>query len=146
MVYARGKDDGWAKIDDAHNPADHGELLDGAPKDIVGADGEEVVQAGKPLPEPYAPNAKERAIHDLTHLPYRGQCEHYVRAKRPNTHHKPKSSCSQRTIPLLVADYCHVRDSKDEELATFLVARLYPSIALLAVCRDQKEVDDYVMT
>ena len=142
-----GDDDGWAKIGDAHIPAEGGEMLDGEPKDIVGADDEEeVIQPGKPLPEPHEPNAKERAIHDLTHLPYRGWCEHCVRARRPNTHHRAKSPSSQRTIPLLVADYCHVRDNQDEELATILVARLYPSKALLAVYCDQKGVDDYVIT
>ena len=122
-------------------------MLDGEPKDMVGADDEEeVIQPGKPLPEPHEPSAKERAIHDLTHLPYRGWCEHCVRARRPNTHHRAKSPSSQRTIPLLVADYCHVRDNQDEELATILVARLYPSKALLAVYCDQKGVDDYVIT
>ena len=66
-----GDDDAWAKIDDAHIPAGVGEILDGKPKDIVGADDEEeAIQPGKQLPEPYAPHAKERAIHDLTHLPY----------------------------------------------------------------------------
>ena len=141
-----GDVDGWAKIDDAHIPADVGEVLDGAPKEIVGADDEEeVVQPGKLLPEPYKPSAKERAIHDLTHLPYRGWCEHCVKARRPKTHHRAKSPSSQRTIPLLVAEYCHVRDSKDEELATILVARLYPSKALLAVGCDRKGIDDYVI-
>ena len=68
-----GDDDGWANIGDAHIPAEVGETLDGEPEDIVGANDEgEVVQPGKPLPEPYEPSAKERAIHDLTHLPYRG--------------------------------------------------------------------------
>ena len=114
---------------------------------MVGADDEEeVVQPGKPLPAPYEPIAKERAIHDLTHLPYRDGCEHCVRARRPNTHHRARSPSSQRTIPLLVADDCHVRDSKDEELATILVARLYPSKALLAAYCDQKGVDDYAIT
>ena len=70
------ENDGWAKIDDAHIQAEVGKMLDGEPKEIVGADDEEeVVQPGKPLPETYEPSAKERAIHDLTHLPYRCWCE-----------------------------------------------------------------------
>ena len=53
-----GDDDGWAKIDEAHIPAEVGEMLDGEPKDIVGADDEEeVVQPGKPMPEPCEPSA-----------------------------------------------------------------------------------------
>ena len=68
-----GDDDGWAKIDYAHIPAEVGEMLDGEPKDIVAAgDEEEVVQPNKLLQESYEPSAKERAIHDLTHIPYRG--------------------------------------------------------------------------
>ena len=48
-----GDDDGWTKIDDTYIPAEVGEMLDGGPKDIVGADDEEeVVQPGKPMPEP----------------------------------------------------------------------------------------------
>ena len=88
-------------------------MLDGKTKDMVGADDEgELVQPGKPLPEPCEPSAKERASHNLTHLPYRGWCEHCVSARRPNPHHGAKSPSSQRTIPLLVADYCHVRDNQ----------------------------------
>ena len=49
-------------------------------------------------------------------------------------------------MPLLVADYCQVCGRKDEELATIMVARLYPSKALLAVYEDQKRVDDHVIT
>ena len=88
-------------------------MLDGEPKDIVGTDHEEeVIQPGTPLTEPYEPSAKERAIHDFTHLPYRHWCKHCVRARRPNTHHRGKSPSSQRTVPLLIADYCHVRDNQ----------------------------------
>lgn len=68
------------------------------------------------------------------------------KSQTPNTHHRAKSPSSQRTIPLLVPDYCHVRDGKDEELATILVARLYPSKTLLADDCDQKGIDDYVFT
>ena len=81
-----GDDDGWAKADDAHILADVGKMLDGEAKDIAGADDEEkVIQPGKPLPESYEPSAKERAIHDLAHLPYQSWCEHCVRARRHTT-------------------------------------------------------------
>ena len=46
----------------------------------------------------------------------------------------------------MVADYCYIRDSQDKELCTVLVGRLYPAKALFAVVRDQKGVDDYVVT
>ena len=35
-----GGDDQWVKKDDAHTPADGGELLDGETKDMIGADDE----------------------------------------------------------------------------------------------------------
>ena len=44
------EDDAWAKIDDAHIPAEGGELPDGETKDIVGTDDGEAIQPGKPLP------------------------------------------------------------------------------------------------
>ena len=116
------EDDGWAKMHDARIPAEVGELLVGESKYMVGADDEEDVQPGKPLPKQYEPSAKERAIHDLCHLPHRCECEHCVTARRPTTHHGSKSPSSQRTIQLPAADYRHVRDSKIEELATILVA------------------------
>ena len=66
-----GEDDGWAEMDDDHIPAEVGELMEREPKDIVGADDDDVVQPGKPLPEPYEAIVKEQTIHDLAHLPHR---------------------------------------------------------------------------
>ena len=47
-------------------------------------------------------------------------------------------------MPLLVADYCHMRDSQDSELAKVLVAKLFPAKALLAVVVDQKGLSEMV--
>ena len=47
-------------------------------------------------------------------------------------------------MPLLVADYCHMRDSQDSELAKVLVAKLFPARAILAVVVDQKGLSEMV--
>ena len=121
-------------------------MISGEPKDIVDDDEDSAIQPGMPLPEPITPTAIQVAAHNLTHLPYRSWCSHCVRARRANSHHRSIPSSRQRTTPLLVADYCFVRDCQDKELATVLVGRLYPSKALFAVVCDQKGVDNYVVT
>ena len=109
--------------------------------DLIDADGDDVVQPARGMPMPKTPSAAEVAAHNLTHLPYRSWCPHCVAARRPNSHHLSSKSESQRTDPLLVADYCYVRDSEDGEVATVLVARLYPSMAMLATLVDAKGID-----
>ena len=79
-------------------------------------------------------------------MPYRAWCEHCVAARRRNSPHLRSSDSSQRSKPLLVADYCFVRDNHDKELATILVARLYPSKALLATVCPHKGVDEVVIS
>ena len=41
-----------------------------------------------PLTSPKMMSASQRAIHDLTHLPYHPGCEICVSCRRPNTHHR----------------------------------------------------------
>ena len=43
----------------------------------------------------------------------------------------------------MVADYCFVRDRHDQDLLTVLVARLYPSRAIIAIPCDVKGPDEY---
>ena len=83
-----------------------------------------VVQPAKPMPQPRAPTAAEVAAHNITHLPYRAWCPHCVAARRPNTQHRSPVSKSGRVDPLIVADYCFVKDNDDDEIVTILVARL----------------------
>ena len=108
--------------------------------DIMDVEDDIVVQAAAALPQPKVPSAAEVAAHCLTHLPYRSWCPHCVASRRPNTKHR-SSSESQRADPLLVADYCFVRDTDDSECVTVLVARLYPSRAMLATVVDTKGPD-----
>ena len=81
--------------------------------------------AATPLKSPKPMTPAEKAVHDLTHLPYHPACPHCVMARRANVQHR-KSHEGDRTIPLLVADYGYVRNYEDEILATVLVVRLYP--------------------
>ena len=81
--------------------------------------------AARPLPSPTIMNATRRAIHDLTHLPYDPDCEICVSTRRPNTPHRSVKS-SERTVPLLVGDYCFPKHSEDSEPITVLVVRVYP--------------------
>ena len=79
----------------------------------------------KPLATPPSMTPLERAIHNLTHLPYHPGCPICVSTRRPNSHHR-NSHEHLRTIPLLVADYCFVKTTGDVKLQTILVLRLYP--------------------
>ena len=138
-------DDGWETIGESEVLAADDELKDGEPKDLVDADGDCDIQPGVPLPEPRQPTTMERRIRDLTHLPYRPWCRWCVQARRPNSHHRSHGSAPQRSVPLLVADYCYMRDVLDEELATVLVARLYPAKAIAAVVCDNKGIDEHAI-
>ena len=109
--------------------------------DIIDLDDDIVVENVKPLPQPKVPTQAQIDAHNLTHMPYRSWCPHCVAARRPNSHHRSSSSDSQRADPLLVADYCFVRDNNDSETITILVARLYPSRTMLATVVDAKGPD-----
>ena len=101
-----------------------------------------LVQAPRALSSPSQPTAEEIAQHWLTHLPYRSWCKFCVAAKRGNAPHRFCHLYS-REIPLLVADYCYVRDSRDDDLLTIFVGRLYPSRVIVAIPCDVKGPDDF---
>ena len=82
---------------------DFGEALLDDP--IVGVETVSPAHQAKPLPTPKAMSAAQKAIHDLTHLPYDPGCEICVSTRRPNSHHQSVKS-SERDVPLLVGDYC----------------------------------------
>ena len=115
-------------------------------EDMVDAESGEVSQRAEALPAPKVPSRAEVEAHNVNHFPYRSWCRWCVMARRRNTQHRhSRSRLSQRSIPLLVADYCHMRDLQDEELAKALVAKLYPAKAMLAVVVDQKGLSDAVI-
>ena len=65
-----------------------------------------------------------------------------VRA-RNNSFHFRSQTGSDKDLPLLVLDYCFVRNEKDEELAKVLVGKLYPSRKVFACVVDSKGADEY---
>ena len=103
-----------------------------------------VAQRPAGLTSPYTPTAEEVALHWLTHIPYRSWCKWCVSGKCNNTAHHQLPDHS-REVPLLVADYCFLRDHKDQDVLTCLVGRLYPSRALIAIPCDVKGEDEYAV-
>ena len=81
--------------------------------------------AAKPLSSPKSMTALQKAIHDLTHLPYHPGCEICVSCRRPNTQHRSLKN-SERVVPLMVGDYCFPKHSEDVDPLTVLVIRVYP--------------------
>ena len=79
----------------------------------------------RPLPSPPSVTPAQWAKHCITHLPFQPGCPICVSCRRPNTHHRQAHE-AERTIPLLVADYCYVQATGDDALQTMLVMRLYP--------------------
>ena len=65
---------------------------------------------------PKGPTQQEIDEHNATHIPYRSWCRWCVMGKKPNLRHSRSSSA--RDVPLLVGDYCFVRDARDEDLLT----------------------------
>ena len=93
---------------------------------------------------PHNPQPLRLLCTGLPILPYRSWCRWCVSAKRRNAPHLRLPDHS-REIPLLVADYCFVRDSRDDDLLTVFVGRLYPSRAIVAIPCDVRGVDDYAV-
>ena len=136
------EDDGWEAIQDSHiEPVSWDE--GGAENvDIDDIDDDVVVQQAIPLPAPLQPSKAHQEAHNLTHWPYRSWCPHCVAARRPNSQHRRNTSSAERTVPLMVADYCFVRDNEDKTLAKVLVVNMEPSDLLLCTVVDEKGVDE----
>ena len=138
-------DESWELIGDASIPVDPNEVSHGVMPDLIDSDDDgEVIQPPAALPEPRMPSKSEMMAHRITHLPYRSWCQHCVQTRRQNSQHRRKSPSSQRTHPLLVADYCYLQDTPGGETLTVLVARLFPAKAIMAVVCPSK-TDDFVI-
>ena len=138
-------DDGWESIGASHiQPAMNtdGNMVD----DVVDIDDDTVVQNAKAMPEPILPSQAVVDAHNLTHWPYRSWCPHCVAARRPNTHHRRNPSSARRMVPLLVADYCFVRDNDDKQLCKVLVCKLEPANLLLSIVVDEKGNAEHSIT
>ena len=79
----------------------------------------------RPMPSPKGMSARQRAVHDITHLPYDPSCEICASTRRPNTQHRTLQP-SARAVPLMVGDYAFPKHSDESEPLTLLVTRIYP--------------------
>ena len=142
----RREDEGWARPEDAPVLPDRLEIRRNGDEEVVNVESGEAIQRAEALPEPKVPTKAEIDAHNVNHLPYRSWCPWCVMARRRNSPHlRAQSRLSQRNVPFLVADYCYMRDCQDEELATTLVAKLYPAKAMLAIVVDQKGLSEAVV-
>ena len=136
-------DIGWADLSSGPVEALEGESRDAIDlDDEVSGDEGTVTRAPRGLSEPYEPTPLERARHNLTHWPYKSWCDHCVRARRPNSHHRHVPSSSERSLPVFVSDYCFLRDSRDEDTAPSFVGRLYPTRAVYGAIVTEKGTGD----
>ena len=137
-------DESWDDLAEApleFDPEDAAAAADTERDDVyVESDGGEF-QAARGASVPKAPSREVQARHNLTHLPYAAWCPWCVMGRRSNAPHY-RSDGSDRSLPLLVADYAFVRDRDDEALATLLVGKLYPSRKVLACVVESKGVVD----
>ena len=140
----RSEDESWATPEDAPLIPDRHEVAMGH-QNIVDADDGEVCQQADALPEPTVPTRAEVEAHKVTHLPYRSWCKWCVMARRRAAPHRRSQASSRRSIPLLVADYCYMRDCHDTELATVLVVKLYPAKAIIAICVARRGISKSVI-
>ena len=130
------EEDGWERPEDASVLVDRHDVPV-EQQDLISAEDGMVCQKTSALPEPVVPTKAEVEAHNAGgHLPYRSWCTWCTMARRRNSQHRSQPKSSKRSMPLLVADYCYMRDSVDTELCTTLVAKIYPANALLATVVD----------
>ena len=140
--------DAWENIGDAPVLADpssaaEAQMVDDDEVDAI--DGQEV-QAARGIPAPPEPTPAQVARRNPTHYPYRRWCPHCLACRRPNSQHRRSFPANARTIPLACADYAFVKDSRDDNLTTMLVGRLYPSMSVLASVCDAKGNDEQAIS
>ena len=140
--------DGFASVGDSPILVDRSSLAgikvdDG--EELVDSDSDEGFRQGRGIPEPLEPSPADVARHNLTHLPYRTWCPHCVAARRANSAHVAGTS-ADRSVPLLVLDYCFVRDSESQDNLTVLVGKMYPFRNLFGVvCTHKGASDEYTV-
>ena len=102
----------------------------------------EMARGPKTYTTPPEPTGQELDDHMATHIPYRSWCKWCIMGRKPNLKHE-RSQSVDRNVPLLVGDYCFVKDVRDDELVTLYVGRLYPSRSVVAIPVSQKGACEY---
>ena len=65
------------------------------------------------VPIPKQPTARERALHETTHLPYRAWCPHCVATRSYGGHHETTTDpqkAAEREHPVIQADFFHCEE------------------------------------
>ena len=79
------------------------------------------------MPGPKVPSAAEKALHDLTHMPYRSWCYWCVAGRRNSSHRRPqKQITTARTVPCLYLDDCFLKNDAEDPIQTVLVVKSKP--------------------
>ena len=147
MMNAGGGDDGsYDRPEEGPLGVDRSEIGRDSrePEVVVQSDGE-AVQVPRCMPCPRTPHPDIVARHNLTHLPYANWCPHCLAARRANNPHFQKDETFRRSNPLLVMDYCFIRNINDEDLVTCLVGKLYPYNKFFGCVVDVKGPDPYAV-
>ena len=96
-------------------------------------DDEPLIGKPKPLSSPRPPNAAERALHEITQLPYAASCPFSIAGKRPNQPHRRVKV--QSDPPMLGAAYAFFGE---DTLVTYNVIYIRPIGVYFAAVVDAK--------
>ena len=146
---AEDVDESWDDLGQAPVSAELKEPLCGecntADDDVVQDDVGDAFRNPRELPEPKAPSRAAARQHALTHWPYASWCPYCVMARRNSDPHFQNREGDNRALPLLVLDYCFVRNQPDQDLVTVLVGKLYPTRKTFGCVVDVKGMDEYAI-
>ncbi len=100
--------------DHSHSPISPVEIQSGVIGD-AGSQGEIEEEGMDPIVKKMEarPNQEEVNQHMLTHIPYRSWCDHCVRGRAVNDHHK-RSSDQEASIPVISIDYAYFGETQEE--------------------------------
>ena len=120
---------GFGEPQSEYERVDVGELYGKCAPEVD--DGEEVtddenVQTPMCMPSPKVPTAAEKALHDLTHMPYRSWWPWCVAGRPNNSHHRFQKNTTDRTVPRLYLDDCFLKDDVEDPIQIVLVGKLKP--------------------
>ena len=96
------------------------------------------------LKAPRHPTQAEVDEHVLTHLPFAPWCEVCVAGRRPNKPHRTNADVP-RTMPLITADYCFLKNATDTQTLSTLVMRIKPQGMMCATVVGKKGADANVI-
>jgi hypothetical protein len=105
---------------------------------------EEEANVARPLRDPRAPSAAERAAHAATHLPFRSWCAECVAGRRDNPAHRRINNEEDEKggVPEIAMDYCFIRREEEEQVLTVLVLKDRASRAVQAIRVERKGAED----